>query len=345
MGTEERSPKDSGALPELPPKLSVLVPIYNAEPFLRQCLDSLLGQTMGDLEVLCINDGSTDGSAAILDEYAAKDGRIRIITKENSGYGDSMNRGLSEARGDWIGICEPDDFCDRRMFAKLVQAAERFGCDLAKANYTEYEGGRGRRMGLYDPFRYGKPFSPWGQPQVLLTAPTIWAAVYRRSMVRDYGIAFSETPGASYQDASFGHQCWVAAQRVVLLKPGFYRYRVDNQASSSKSSDKVFAVNGEYERSFAFLEKLGPEYLRHFGPWLNVMRSGVYVWNYNRIAPQHHLPFAEAWAREVVEADDAGLLRLDFFTPQYRRLLCRLLDDPVAFCEDHRDGIPVPPIM
>ena len=89
--------------------VSIIVPVFNAEPYLAQCLDSILAQTHRELEVICLNDGSTDGSLAIMQAYAARDERIRVIDKQNQGYGATCNRGLEEARGAWISIVEPDD--------------------------------------------------------------------------------------------------------------------------------------------------------------------------------------------------------------------------------------------
>lgn len=329
------------------PRVSVLVPVYNAEPYLRECLDSLIRQSLPDIEILCIDDGSTDGSPRILEQYAARDARIRVLSKENTGYGDSMNRGVAEARGAWIGICEPDDFCDKYMFGALVRAGEKYDCDIVKANYCEHRGKASvdRRVAILGEFEYRRPFDPREMTDILLVAPTIWAAIYRRSMLVENGVRFSPTPGASYQDASFGHQAWVSARRAVLLRPGYYHYRIDNAASSSKSDAKVFAVCGEYARSFEFLRARGADDLALFGPPLNIMRHGVYLWNYNRIARQHHLPFALRWAEDMVAAYDEGLLDVARMTPGYRAILFELLEDIDAFCEAHPDEIAVPPIM
>ena len=325
---------------------SVLVPVFNAELYLRECLDSLVDQTLRDIEILCIDDGSTDSSPAILAEYASRDSRIRIITKPNSGYGDSMNKGIHAARGRYIGICEPDDFCDTRMFERLAKAAERHGCDIAKANYCEHsdDSRRDNLMEILHGLPYRVPFSPRDVPQVLLVEPTIWAAVYRREFLLENGIELSPTPGASFQDASLGHQCWTSAASAILLPEGFYHYRVDNAASSSKSGAKVFAICGEYERTFAFLHKRPPADLQLFGPWLNVVRQGNYLWNYNHISAEHHEPFAQRWIADIVAADDEGLLDVNLMTPGYRALLNDLLDGADVFAVRHLGDIPVPPI-
>ena len=101
------------------PKVSIVVPVYNVEKYLRECLDSLLAQKLKDIEIIVVNDGSTDSSADIAAEYAARDSRVRLISKENEGYGKTMNRGFSEARGEYVGIVESDDFADPHMFKDM----------------------------------------------------------------------------------------------------------------------------------------------------------------------------------------------------------------------------------
>ena len=125
-----------------PVKVSVLVPIYNGEKYLRQCLESLQKQTLKDIEIICINDGSTENSAKIIKEFTKADSRFRVITKKNSGYGDSMNRGLKKAQGEYIGILESDDFLEEDAFEKLYKLATKHKADVARANYFHYKDGQ-----------------------------------------------------------------------------------------------------------------------------------------------------------------------------------------------------------
>ena len=120
------------------PSVSVVVPIYNVERYLPQCLEALCSQTLRDLEIVAVNDGSTDGSLSVLQEWARKDERIVIVDKPNSGYGASMNCGIEAARGAYIGIVEPDDFPERDMFKRLLRMAQRHDCDLVKCNFFEH---------------------------------------------------------------------------------------------------------------------------------------------------------------------------------------------------------------
>ena len=119
------------------PLISVIIPIYNAEQYLGQCLDSVKGQTYRNLEIICLNDGSTDNSLEIMRKHAAQDERIRVIDKRNQGYGASCNRGLDEAHGTYISIVEPDDWLEPRMYEDMLAFANQFEepIDIIKTAY------------------------------------------------------------------------------------------------------------------------------------------------------------------------------------------------------------------
>ena len=107
------------------PKVSIVIPTYNVEQYLKECLDSVINQTLKDIEIICVDDGSTDNSGKILDEYAAKDSRIKVIHKENGGYGKAMNVGIDNATGEYIGIVEPDDYIEFDMYETLYINAKK----------------------------------------------------------------------------------------------------------------------------------------------------------------------------------------------------------------------------
>ena len=112
------------------PKVSVIVPVYNVERYLRRCLDSILGQTMPDWEAICVDDGSPDGSASILAEYAERDSRFRILTKENGGLSSARNAGTAWARGEFVNYVDSDDFIHPQTFELAVALAERDRSDI-----------------------------------------------------------------------------------------------------------------------------------------------------------------------------------------------------------------------
>ena len=122
--------------------ISVIVPVYNVEPYLRKCLDSILVQTYRDLEILTIDDGSTDGSGRICDEYAGKDDRIKVSHTENRGLSAARNLGLDNATGDWVGFVDSDDWIEPDMYEVLLRKAEETGADVVECGcYLEYPRG------------------------------------------------------------------------------------------------------------------------------------------------------------------------------------------------------------
>ena len=127
------------------PKISVIVPIYNVEKYLRECLDSIINQTFEDLEIILLDDGGQDSCPQIIDEYAASDKRIVAIHKENGGYGHTMNVGLSRATGEYVGIVEPDDYVHPRMYQRLYELAENMNLDIIKADFCRVYDKNGSR--------------------------------------------------------------------------------------------------------------------------------------------------------------------------------------------------------
>lgn len=118
--------------------VSVIVPIYNVERYLRRCVDSLLAQTLTDIEIILVDDGSPDACGAIVDEYAAADFRVRVIHQPNSGVSAARNAGLNVARGEYIGFCDPDDFVAPEMYALMLEAIEKNDTDLVACGYEYY---------------------------------------------------------------------------------------------------------------------------------------------------------------------------------------------------------------
>ena len=287
------------------PEVSVLVPVYNVERYLRACLESLRMQTFKDFEVICINDGSTDGSRAIIQEYLDVDTRFGVIDKANSGYGASMNRGLQEARGRYLAILESDDFFEPNALTKLHEASIAANADVAKANFWLYWSCPEERRELFravDAQEAAGVFAPQDDVALFFRKPSIWSALYRRSFLEQNGIRFLETPGASYQDAGFNFKVWSCASRVVCLEDPVLCYRQDNEASSVNSPSKVFCVCDEYESMDKFLDglDLSAGDLRKLRGILTRMKLDSYLWNYDRLSDELRPQFVDRRERGVL---------------------------------------------
>ena len=276
-------------------KVSVLVPVYNVKKYLRQCLASLASQTLDDIEFVCIDDGSTDGCSEILDEYAERDGRFRVIHKENSGYGASMNVGLRAAKGEYIGIVESDDFADAGMFSELYETAMNQNADVVRSNFWWTTRAESKFYEALFGHPYRQVFCPMKQdPKLLLALPNIWSAIYRKAFLFEHDIWFHETPGASYQDLSFSFMVISSAQRYFLVKDAYLRYRVDNPGSSVHSKGKVFCVSNEYDYMEAFLRKHERGMLQH--RWAARMFFLHIMANESRIASEY---LGQYWKRAI----------------------------------------------
>lgn len=263
------------------PKISILVPIYNASKYLRQAIDSLVNQTLQDIEIICINDGSTDNSLKIIEEYASKDARIVILDKPNTGYGDSMNQGIKLARGEYIAILEPDDYFELNAFEKLYQLANWHHADIVKSNYFFLENKQNHQNAVIRPKDTGKIIYPRHDHFVFHLPPAIWSGIYRREFLLNNRLEFLPTPGASYQDLGFNIKTLALAQRVILTIDAFLHYRVDNANSSSKSPSKLNCVVEEYSSIEDFLRE--HQLLSDLAPTIVGVKFGNYLWNILRL--------------------------------------------------------------
>ena len=311
-------------------KVSVLVPVYNVKTYLRECLDSLAAQTLQSIEFVCIDDGSTDGCSEILDAYAAKDARFRVIHKENSGYGASMNVGLRAARGTYIGIVESDDFADAEMFAALSREADANHADVVKSNFFSFT----KREGdcfceLLKGCSYRKICSIKNTPKLLLTDTFVWTSVYRKMFLLENDIWFHETPGASYQDVAFSLKVAACCRRMYLLPEAYLHYRVDNMAASThQTKKKIYCYHDEFEEYWKFLEKRNPEEKI----WGAI--AACNMWRHYRHTCFPHVTRMEVAtylhrvAREFHALEKAGELRADYWPLEEWQELCNLLQHP-----------------
>ncbi len=291
------------------PKVSVLVPIYNVERYLRRCIDSILGQTLQEIEVLLLDDGSNDASPAICDEYAAKDPRVRVIHKPNSGYGATMNVGLREAAGDYIGIVESDDWVESDMYSNLWSVAEREKVQIVKAScfYYSVKGGD-RASSLIPNNQAGRVVNPRIDSAVFYIHPSIWSAIYKRSFLADNGIFFTESPGASYQDVAFNFKVWAKANAVWFSPQCVYHYRCDNPSSSVHSSSKVFCVSDEWRSIEEFVSQF-PEEEKSSRSLRACVKLDSYIWNRNRLSGEARAAFEKVIAAEFRNSVKEGLIR------------------------------------
>jgi glycosyltransferase involved in cell wall biosynthesis len=263
-------------------KVSVIIPIYNAEKYLCQCMDSVVSQTLRDIEIICVDDGSADASLSILQTYAAADDRIRILSQENAGAGAARNRGLREAKGEYLSFLDADDFFEPDMLERAWQKAKAksaqilvFGSDqyreetdtFASVNWTI----RRHALPPYRPMNYRtftenvfKVFVGWA-----------WDKLFERKFVTEQGLWFQEQRTSN--DLLFVFTAIVAADRIEVLDEVLAHQRRDNPDSLSNTRERSWQCFYEAlkalraslrERSlYEELEQDFVNYALHFSLW------------------------------------------------------------------------------
>ncbi|MBR1921177.1 MAG: glycosyltransferase [Kiritimatiellae bacterium] len=216
------------------PKVSVIIPVYNVEDYLRQCLDSVVNQTLRDIEVICVDDGSTDASPAILAEYAAKDPRVKVISQPNAGAGAARNRGLDVARGDYLFFFDPDDYAEPDMLGALVARADETGAEVVIAGRQVLDAAVGKIVEASLPSprlaSLGQPFAPLDAPTLAIDAGVMpWNKLFRRSFVSSQKIRFQEVRRAN--DLAFTCTALCAAARLVTAPVSGYVFRRSRKGS------------------------------------------------------------------------------------------------------------------
>ncbi len=198
--------------------ISVIVPVYNVEPYLPGCLDSILSQTYRDLEILLIDDGSTDRGGTICDEYAAKDPRIRVFHTENRGLSAARNRGLDEAKGEYVGFVDSDDRIEPDMYEYLLEAAERTGADVVECGaFKEFPERTAERK------RESREMSG---PEAVLAllqgelADGVWDKLYRRRCFDR--IRFPE--GRVFEEVATTWRVFATVERVCSIPEAKYHW-------------------------------------------------------------------------------------------------------------------------
>lgn len=240
------------------PYVSIIVPIYNVEKFLKECLDSVVNQTLKNIEIICVNDGSTDQSLKILEEYAKSDERVKIISKQNSGYGNTMNMGIASATGEYIGIVESDDYVEENMFERLYATACEYDAEIVKSDHYIFSTKEGKKQ---KQFQAVCPQQFYNQIVNANTCSELfnfcmmnWTGIYKTEFIRKNKIVHNETPGASFQDNGFWFQTMAMAEKIVFINEAFYYYRQDNPDSSINRKEKVFCICEEYNYIQKFVE-------------------------------------------------------------------------------------------
>ncbi len=312
-GSKIESSFDDRANLDSSPKVSVILPSLNVRRYIRECLDSVVNQTLREIEIICVDAGSTDGTVKILQEYAERDPRIRILSSDRKSYGAQMNMGIRAATGKYIGIVETDDYIREGMYETLYAVAETHNLDFVKADFFRFTNNEKGELQLdynqlsEDRSVYGKVVRPRDNLSLFLLIMNTWSGIYNRQFLLEQDIWHHETPGASYQDNGFWFKTFAMAQRAYFVNRPFYMNRRDNPNSSVYSKEKVYCMNEEYAYIFDFLNDR-PELKELLMPAYCCKKFHSYLFTYRRIGEEFKSDYILKISEEFKQDYEAGYL-------------------------------------
>ena len=329
-------------------KVSVIMPSLNVGKYIEECLKSVMRQSLKDIEIICVDAGSTDGTLEILQAAAARDTRIKIINSDRKSYGYQVNLGLDAATGEYIGIVETDDWAEPLMFEKLYEAAVQDNLDVVKSDFWFYWSNPVKNvlykipkvfisMGVFYPLADFENFVD--QAEFFNIKPSIWSAIYKRSFLEQNGIRLNETPGASFQDCGFNFKVMTLATRVRLVKDAYLHYRQDNEASSVNSPSKVYCVCDEYKAISEFIEKTftGVTQKMVYGI-AEMLKFDNYMWNYSRLSENLGQEFLLETSKEMAADVLEGRAQPSYFPSFKWEMLKKWVNDPEGFAAECKES-------
>ena len=263
-------------------KVSVIIPIYNAEDTIRPAMDSVIDQTLSEIEIICVDDGSTDASLSIIKEYQKADPRVRILTEVNAGPGRARNRGLDRARGKYVAFLDADDFVEPTLLESLYSLSEREELDIALSDYDFYYNKTAtfkRRVNEphEDAFAGGRIVSRTEHHDVLFQATTLaaWDKLFRRSFIVEKGLHFSEDIRI-FEDAVFVLCSLSLAERMAKEEKILIHHRIHSEQSRAKSFSRFYqSIPDVYLRIKRFLMQHGV-YAPLFNSFVNFTATRCY---------------------------------------------------------------------
>lgn len=327
-------------------KVSVILPSLNVANYIRECMDSVIHQSMQDLEIICVDAGSTDGTREILNEYAEKDSRIILLHSDIRSYGRQVNMGLNYASGEYIAVLETDDWIAPDMYHCLYEYAKDKQLDYAAADFDMfYQLQSGAyyftRHHLFAPDMqewYGKILDSDQIATLRSTDYVLWRGIYNRKFLDDNHIRLHESPGAAFQDMGFLQQVKTYAKKAVYIDQSFYRYRQDREEASShglnglqcymeefcwineelKLDQMLKEIHKDYyffTMSISFISKYEQILTKLNGDWQDTRLSIPYLW----------------FREQMLYAMDCGYLKENMYGGELWKKFLLLLESPESY--------------
>ena len=304
------------------PKISVIMPTLNVKTYIEECVDSVVNQTLGDIEIIIVDAGSNDGTLEILKDYETKDSRITLLHSDKKSYGYQMNLGISKASGDYIGIVETDDYIDSRMFERLYQLSNNGYCDIVKSNFIYVNEYKDKIFKDSNKCKMKMPenivFNLKDDAHILVGHPSIWSAIYKRDFLLLNDIKFMEAPGGGWVDNPFFFETLCLAKTIKYTDEAYYYYRESNpNSSSNKLTDITLPIRRMLD-NLDVLDKY-PECKTEGVLKATYWRVNVYMDNIEkRYAFHENYAVVEPYIYEMMDRLEEPVLK-DFFNAKQQK--------------------------
>lgn len=317
-------------------KVSIIMPSLNVAAYINQCIDSVISQSLRDIEIICVDAGSIDGTLEILREYEKKDSRVKVIISEKKSYGYQMNLGISMAQGEYIGIVETDDFIPAQMYEELYQIAEENSVDFVKSDFYRFWGKDDKlRKVLFhiigNDFFYNRVINTEEVKECFRSSiSNTWCGIYNRKFLLDNQICHNESPGASFQDNGFCFLVFAYAQRGYFVNKAYYMNRRDNLGSSVYNKHKSFCICDEYEFIESSLRRDEITFQANKFIFAYMCYRAYYV-NINRVLDENMEEYMQRFSGILCRFDRQGLLKRDMFGGAEWNNIRRIMEDPMQY--------------
>lgn len=331
------------------PKVSIVIPSLNSINYIDECLQSVINQTLKDIEIICVDANSTDGTLEYLKDLEKKDHRVKVIVSDKKSYGYQMNLGINAANGEYLGIVESDDYIKLNMYERLYQVAKEQECEVLKCDLERFRTINGVYNCKYSPISNNQNLyksiinkdqlerDKVGLETIISSIKDTWstnaAGLYSINFLKKHKLKFNETPGASYQDTGFWFAMQILARKIYFLNEAYYYYRQDNENSSCNNKAKVYCVCDEYDFMRDFLDKY-PNLDKSFIYLLSFLRFGSYLWTLDRISEEFKFEFLLRFQKDFKKIIDNGELDRSLFDWWQLEQFNKIIENPEQYYID-----------
>ncbi|MCR5342628.1 MAG: glycosyltransferase [Butyrivibrio sp.] len=229
------------------PKISIIVPIYNVEKYLAKCLDTLTGQSLKDIEILAVNDGSTDGSLSILQQYAEKDSRIVILNKENGGLSDARNYAFSHIKGEYVGFIDSDDYVDPDMYEVMYNEAIKESADIVECNlHHTFDNSEDTEIGEHITDK---------KEMIMNGRSVVWNKIYKTDWLLSTGVQFPK--GLIYEDVNFYCKLVPFINKICYVEQPFVHYVQRSTSINNHQTLRTMQILQILDDIYSFYQEKG----------------------------------------------------------------------------------------